>query len=203
MFTGIVEEVGRIQSRSAAGGGDRLEIEAGNLARELDTGQSVSVDGVCLTVEAVLDRGFRVFLSTETLERSTLGERTEGARVNLERALPAAGRFDGHLVQGHVDATTELLAAEDLGEDRWLTFALPRQQAPYIVEKGSVALDGISLTVAERTDETFSVAIIPETDDRTALPNRNPGDPVNLEVDIVAKYVESLVDGYFDRQSSR
>jgi riboflavin synthase len=194
MFTGIVEETGRVVAVEDEAGGRRLRI--GTTFEGLEHGESISVSGVCLTVERTVDESFEVFLAAETVEKTYLGELAEGDRVNLERALPAEGRFDGHLVQGHVDTTTEVTGVERVGDDWWFEFALPAAVARYVVQKGSVALDGISLTVAERGDEEFAVAIIPTTYELTTLSEKSVGDPVHLEVDVVAKYVESLVDGY-------
>ena len=196
MFTGIVEETGEILAVETDEGGRRLRLstEFDSLGR----GQSISVSGVCLTVEEFGPDWFEVFLATETLERTYLGDLVVGDAVNLERALPADGRFDGHVVQGHVDGTAEVLEIAELGEDWRFSFSLPTDLERYVVEKGSIAVDGISLTVAVRTDGTFDVAIVPETYDVTTLSEKSVGDSVHLEVDVVAKYVEPLVDGYAD-----
>jgi riboflavin synthase len=222
MFTGIVEETGRVLDATADEGGRRLSI--GTSFEDLHHGQSISVSGVCLTVEAfgtrdgeggdgigaetgdapVSDAGgaddrsnrFEVFLAEETVERTYLGEIDVGDGVNLERALQADDRFDGHIVQGHVDATATLQSVERVGDDWRFGFDLPAPLAPYVVEKGSITVDGISLTVAERDESAFAVAIIPTTYDLTTLSEKAVGDPVHLEVDVVAKYVESLVEGY-------
>lgn len=196
MFTGIVEETGEILAVETDEGGRRLRLstEFDSLGR----GQSISVSGVCLTVEEFGPDWFEVFLATETLERTYLGDLVVGDAVNLERALPADGRFDGHVVQGHVDGTAEVLEIAELGEDWRFSFSLPTDLERYVVEKGSIAVDGISLTVAVRTDGTFDVAIVPETYDVTTLSEKSVGDSVHLEVDVVAKYVEQLVDGYAD-----
>jgi riboflavin synthase len=162
----------------------------------LSLGQSIAVSGACLTVEDVGEGWFDAFLSEETVERTYLGGLEAGDGVNLERALPADGRFDGHFVQGHVDGTATLDGIDQVGEDWEFTFGLPDSLSPYVVEKGSIAVDGISLTVAALQPESFTVAIIPETYERTTLAEKAVGDPVHLEVDVVAKYVESLVDGY-------
>ncbi|MFB6070976.1 MAG: riboflavin synthase [Halanaeroarchaeum sp.] len=193
MFTGIVEETGVVASVSDDEGGRRLRIETTAMT-DFEAGASVAVGGVCLTVEESGDRWFSVFTATETLETTTLGNVAEGDVVNLERPLGADGRFDGHIVQGHVDTTTEVVAVERVGEDWTFTFAQPPGYEQYIAPKGSVALDGISLTVADVDDEagTFSVAIIPTTYELTSLGEREPGDAVNVEVDVVAKYVERL-----------
>ncbi len=191
MFTGIVEETGEVLAVEEEVDGRRLRI--GTTFEGLETGQSISVSGACLTVEDFVDGdSFSVFLATETVERTYLGELAEGDVVNLERALPADGRFDGHFVQGHVDATAAVQAIEQEGEDWTYTFSLPGTQSQYVVEKGSIAVDGISLTVASRGDDTFEVAVIPETYELTTLSEKAVGDPVHLEVDVVAKYVERL-----------
>ncbi|GGL33590.1 riboflavin synthase [Halarchaeum grantii] len=210
MFTGIVETTGRIAAVEDGDDGRRLRIETDDIGG-FSHGQSVAVDGVCLTVEehggtadATGDedderseaRGgwFSVFLAEETLARTSLAAKRDGDRVNLERALPADGRLDGHVVQGHVDTTTEVVAVESVGEDYRYTFALPDGHERYVAEKGSVALDGVSLTVASVDDDagTFDVALIPTTHAETTLGERTPGDAVNVEVDVVAKYVERL-----------
>jgi len=191
MFTGIVEETGEVLAVEENDEGRRLRV---GTTFELREGQSVSVSGACLTVEEHGDGWFSLFLAEETLDRTYLGALEAGDAVNLERALPADGRLDGHVVQGHVDATGEVLAVERVGEDWQYTFSLPESQGRYVVEKGSIAVDGISLTVADRDVETFRVAIIPETYELTTLSEKAVGDPVHLEVDVIAKYVESLVE---------
>lgn len=198
MFTGIVETTGRISGVEDDPGGRRLRIEAPEVSASLDPGDSLSVSGVCLTVERVDDTGVEVFLSRETVERTTFGTIEEGAQVNLERPMPADGRFDGHMVQGHVDGTTTITAIDREGEDWRFGFALPRDLDRYVVEKGSIALDGISLTVADRDGERFGVAIIPATYDLTTLSEREVGDVVHVEVDVIAKYVESMLEGHVD-----
>jgi len=191
MFTGIVEETGEVRAVETGEGGRRLRI--GTTFEDLEHGQSICVDGACLTVET-FERGawFSVFLATETRDRTALGQLREGDAVNLERALPADGRFDGHVVQGHVDDTVELLATERHGDDWTFTFSLPDSLAPYVVEKGFIALAGISLTVADVTEESFSIAVIPTTYEETTLSSLSVGDPVNVETDVLAKYVESV-----------
>lgn len=194
MFTGIVEETGEVVAVSRTKAGTRLRVRT-SFAPELTRGQSIAVSGVCLTVEEREEDGFEVFLSRETLDRTYLDAVTEGNRVNLERAVPADGRFDGHFVQGHVDGTAELRAVDRTGndgDDREYTFALPSDLRRYVVEKGSIAVDGISLTVAELGGGEFSVAVVPETYRLTNLSGKALGDPVHLEVDLVAKYVERL-----------
>jgi riboflavin synthase len=197
MFTGIVETTGTVRSVTETEDGRRLRVSHDFDA--LHHGQSISVSGVCLTVERFDDDAFEVFLAGETVAKTYLGSVIDGDVVNLERALAADGRFDGHLVQGHVDTTATVEAVERVGEDWRYTFALPPEIGRYVVSKGSVALDGISLTVAARDAETFDVAIIPTTYDLTSLSEKSPGDPVHVEVDVVAKYVESMLDGYLER----
>jgi riboflavin synthase len=204
MFTGIVEGTGEVVRVADEAGGRRLRLRAPFDA--LQEGQSVSVSGACLTVEAwaPVDAEedaveFEVFLARETVDRTALGAVDEGDRVNLERAMPADGRFDGHLVQGHVDATAAVRDVERVGDDWTFRFDLPEGLARYVVEKGSITVDGISLTVAERDPDSFAVAIIPTTYEVTTLSEKSPGDPVHLEVDVIAKYVESMLEGYADR----
>lgn len=202
VFTGIVEGTGEVVAIKDTEGGRRLRIATG--FDDLAHGQSVSVSGACLTVEEVGEESFTVFLARETVSRTTFGDLEEGAEVNLERALPADGRFDGHVVQGHVDGTAEVVGIERLGDDWVFTFSLPASVEKYVVEKGSIAVDGISLTVAERSDGDdesrvdgkFSVAIIPTTYEETTLGAKEVGDSVHLEVDVIAKYVERMLDGY-------
>ena len=194
MFTGIVEATGEVTAVDAGEEGRRLTVTA-PFADELAPGDSVSVSGTCLTVEAADAGAFEVFLATETVERTGLGDLAVGDGVNLERAMPADGRFDGHLVQGHVDATTELLDVEPVGEDWTFTVALPAGLERYVVEKGSIALDGVSLTVAGLDADAFTVAVIPTTYRETTLGGREPGDRLNVEVDVLAKYVERQLAG--------
>jgi riboflavin synthase len=194
MFTGIVEGTGEVVAVEDATEGRRLRLRHGFDA--VEGGQSISVGGVCLTVERHDDDWFEVFLAEETVAKTYLGEVEAGDQLNLERAMPADGRFDGHIVQGHVDGVAAVEAIDRVGDDWWFTFALPAELRRYVVSKGSIALDGISLTVAELDDEagTVSVAVIPTTYDLTTLSAKEPGDPVHVEVDVVAKYVERLVD---------
>jgi len=192
MFTGIVEGTGEVRERTETGDGLRLRVAADWLDVP-ERGASVSVAGCCLTVE---DRGedwFETFLATETRAVTYLGDLTVGDAVNLERAMPADGRFDGHLVQGHVDDTTAVAAIEREGEDWRYAFELP-DDARYLVSKGSITVDGISLTVAsiDESAGAFEAAIVPETHALTALSEKTVGDPVHLEYDVIAKYVESL-----------
>ena len=193
MFTGIVEETGEVLAVDDKAGGRRLRLST--TFEDLTEGQSISVSGACLTVEDYADgEWFSVFLAAETVEKTSLGDVGVGDAVNLERAMPADGRFDGHIVQGHVDGTAEVLDIENIGEDWRFTFSLPEDHRQYIVPKGSITVDGISLTVADLDTDRFTVAIIPETYRLTTLSEKDIGDPVHLEVDVIAKYVETLVD---------
>ncbi|WP_135805806.1 riboflavin synthase [Halorussus marinus] len=193
MFTGIVEGSGEVREVTVTEEGRRLRIAGETVAADLQRGQSVSVSGVCLTVEDHEPGWFEVFLASETVEKTYLGAVEAGDPVNLERAMPADGRFDGHVVQGHVDGTATVGAVRQVGEDWEYEFDLPADLGKYVVDKGSVAVDGISLTVADRDEESFSVAIIPETRAVTNLSEKEPGDPVHLEVDVIAKYAERLL----------
>ncbi|MDZ7688791.1 MAG: riboflavin synthase [Halobacteriales archaeon] len=190
MFTGIVEETGRILGVEENDDGVRLRVGASFVP---ERGASVAVNGACLTAERADNEGFEVFVSEETLKKTWLGELEEGEDVNIERAMPADGRFDGHIVQGHVDTTTRVAEVRQVGEDWEYTFEVPEGYERYVVEKGSVTIDGISLTVAELNDGSFTVAIIPETYEVTNLSDKDAGDLVNFEADIVAKYVESTL----------
>lgn len=192
MFTGIVEITGAVTEITDTEGGRRLTIESP--FDDLSQGQSIAVEGVCLTVEEYDEDWFSVFLAEETLDRTFFGQLEEGDGVNLERALPADGRFDGHFVQGHVDGTAEILDIEEVGDDWRFTFSIPETQGKYLVEKGSIAIDGISLTIAARNEDSIEVAIIPETYDVTTLSQKEVGDPVHVEVDVMAKYVERLLE---------
>lgn len=191
MFTGIVEEVGEILGVEEAQGAARLVVDGPLVTSDAAHGDSIAVNGVCLTVVDVAGSSFTVDVVHETLQRSSLAKIRVGDRVNLERAMQANGRFGGHIMQGHVDGTGTFLGREPSGITR---FALGSGLARYVVEKGSIAIDGVSLTVASVTDDEFSVALIPTTLEMTTLAALAPGDPVNLEVDIVAKYVERLTE---------
>lgn len=195
MFTGIIETTGEIVAVEDAAEGRRIQVSA-PFSETLEHGQSVAVSGACLTVEAFDADSFELFLSEETLERTYLDSAAVGDPVNLERALPADGRFDGHFVQGHVDGVAEVTEIERVGDDWTFGFSLPEELRRYVVEKGSIAVDGISLTVADLRGEDFTVAIIPATYELTTLASKSVGDPVHIEVDVVAKYVERLTEGY-------
>jgi riboflavin synthase len=195
VFTGIVEELGRVVAVEHGAQSARLTVEGPLVAADAVHGASIAVDGVCLTVIDHDDARFTVDVMAETLSRSALAAVRPGQRVNLERAMPADGRFGGHVVQGHVDGTGRVVAREP--GDRWevVTIAVPPELSPYVVEKGSVTVDGVSLTVSGLDDAagTFSVSLIPTTLELTTLGHRAVGDLVNLEVDVLAKYVERLL----------
>ena len=188
MFTGIVEEVGLVE---AAGGGG-LSVGASLVLDDLGLGDSIAVSGVCLTVTRLSDSGFSVDVVPETLRRTTLGSLDVGDPVNLERSLAANGRFGGHVVQGHVDGTASIEEVVPEGEASLVRFAAPPAIMRYVVEKGFVAVDGISLTVVDCDERSFRVTLIPYTRENTAMRARREGDRVNIEVDIMAKYVEKL-----------
>ncbi|GAY11751.1 riboflavin synthase [Pseudonocardia sp. N23] len=198
MFTGIVEEVGEIVDVRHDADVVVLTVRGPRVSEDAAHGDSISVNGCCLTVvddEAADDR-FRLELVPETLKRTSLGAAVAGSKVNLERALPAGGRLGGHIVQGHVDGIATLLGRTPGERSDEVTFSLPRELARYVVEKGSICVDGVSLTVAAAGDDTFTVALIPTTLADTTLGIRSAGDTVNIEVDVVAKYVERLTAGY-------
>jgi riboflavin synthase len=205
MFTGIVEGTGRVVTLAVApgGAGARLEVEAPWPAGTLAAGDSVAVDGCCLTVAAATPTGFAADLVAETLRRTALGRLAAGDRVNLERPLALGGRLGGHLVQGHVDGVARVLERQAAGEGRELRVELPEALARYVAEKGSIAVDGVSLTVAGVGQGWFAVALVPHTLATTTLGERGPGDPVHLEVDLVAKYVERLVQPWSRQEAGR
>lgn len=193
MFTGIVEEVGTVQHTVPGLGGLRMDIEASAVLGGTRPGDSISVGGVCLTVEKVTDRMFTAFLSRETLEKTTLGKARTGDQVNLERAMAMGGRFGGHLVSGHAEAKGQISELEKEGEAFRLVVTCPEDFAPYIVPKGSVSVDGVSLTIVEDLGQAFSVSMIPETFEKTTFRLKRPGNFVNLEPDLILKYVISVV----------
>lgn len=195
MFTGLIQEVGRIESVRAVGGGAELAVEAPEIGPHAGIGESIAVNGACLTVERANERGFICHAGEETLERTTIGRLRAGSAVNLERALRVGDRLGGHFVQGHVDCVGEVVGRSDHGSTVRLQFDLPEEYARYVVEKGSVAVDGISLTVTEMTGTAFAVAVIPHTLANTTLDGAESNQQVNIETDILAKYVERLQGG--------
>jgi riboflavin synthase len=192
MFTGLVQDLGKVTIVDATDEGVTLGVRT-KLAGEIGEGDSVAVNGVCLTATAVADGQFQAEVMHETLRRSSLAEAAAGSDVNLELPLRASDRLGGHIVQGHVDGLGAVRDVHDDGFARVVTVAAPADLLRYVVEKGSIAIDGVSLTVVEVGDDWLSVSLIPETLERTTLGNAAPGTPVNLEVDVVAKYVEKLV----------
>lgn len=186
MFTGLIEAVGRVASVQSTATGRRLRV---GTTLGVTAGDSLAVNGVCLTVVAAGADHVECDVGPETARITTLGALQPGDPVNLERPMRADGRFGGHFVLGHVDGTGRLVRAREEGEARWLTVSFGAALAPYLIPKGSVAIDGISLTVASLAEETFDVMVVPYTWDHTNLQARRPGDPVNLECDVVGKYV--------------
>jgi riboflavin synthase len=195
MFTGLIADLGSVAAVEQDDDGATLEIASG-LARDLREGDSIAVNGVCLTATDVDGAGFRAQAMAETLRRSSLARLHAGARVNLELALRAEDRLGGHIVQGHVDGLATVSAVRDEGFSRVLSFEVEPALARYLVEKGSVAVDGVSLTVSALEERSFSVSLIPETLQRTNLGQVSEGAIVNIEVDILAKHVERLMQSY-------
>jgi riboflavin synthase len=191
LFTGIIEELGAVKTARAG----RLTIAAGETLRGTKVGDSLAVNGACLTVTSLDAGSFSVDVTPETLQRTNLGLLRPGSGVNLERALVLGGRLGGHLVQGHVDATGKILALVPRGESIIARCFAPQQVMRYVVEKGFIAVDGVSLTVVDCNATSFSVSLIPYTMEHTNLGSRRAGDVVNLEVDVIAKYVERLKEG--------
>jgi riboflavin synthase len=193
MFTGIVEEIGSIHRTEIRSGGLRMDVAASVVLKGTRTGDSISVNGVCLTVEKIASDMFTAFLSTQTLDRTTLGDAGSGYRVNLERALALGDRLGGHLVSGHVEAKGQIRELRKEGEGFQLVVSYPSEFSPYVVPKGSVSVDGVSLTIVEDVGQTFSVSMIPETFEKTTFRLKTPGNFVNLEPDLILKYVMSAV----------
>jgi riboflavin synthase len=193
VFTGIIEELGEVTAVERTGDSARLRLRGPLVTEGAAHGDSIAVNGVCLTVVDSGDGEFTADVMAETLDRSGLGALVPGSRVNLERPMALGGRLGGHLVQGHVDGTGTVL--ERTPGDRWeiVAISLPAHLARYVVEKGSITVDGVSLTVVEAADDRFTVSLIPTTLALTTLGLKRPGDPVNLEVDVLAKYVERLL----------
>jgi riboflavin synthase len=191
MFTGLVQDLGMVTAIDAAGEGVRLSVET-KLAGELAEGDSIAVNGVCLTATVIDELSFRADVMNETLRRSSLAGAEAGSRVNLELPLRAADRLGGHFVQGHVDGVGSVWDVRDDGFARVVTIGVPADLLRYVVEKGSIAIDGVSLTVSGLGDDWLQVSLIPETLERTTLGDAETGRPVNLEVDVLAKYIERL-----------
>ncbi len=200
MFTGIVEEIGTVRQIKKGKHSAVLTISAGDVLDGTKTGDSIAVNGICLTVTAVLPGAFMADVMHETLNRSALIGLSAGSPVNLERAMQANGRFGGHIVAGHVDGTGKIVKIERDDTAVWITIQTKPELMRYIVEKGSVAIDGISLTVAKITESDFSVSAIPHTVKQTVLQEKRKGDLVNLETDIIGKYVEKLLSPALEEQ---
>ncbi len=193
MFTGLIEETGKVSSLRRGGNSSFIRIQAEKVLEGTVTGDSIAVNGVCLTVTEMGSGWFQADVMNETLARSSLGSLKPGDPVNLERAMAAGGRFGGHIVSGHIDGTGTVTDIKNDGIAVWYTITADPRILRYIVEKGSVALDGISLTVAKVTAESFSVSVIPHTAEVTTLSKRKTGDKINIENDIIGKYVEKLM----------
>jgi riboflavin synthase len=194
MFTGIIEELGEVESVLNRSAGARLKVRCSTVMPDTTVGASIAVNGVCLTAVDPRPGSFSADLAPETLRLSNLGELRAGSRVNLERPLSPSGRLSGHIVQGHVDGTGEFLSLVDLGDENWwLRIRVPPELDPFLVYKGSIAIDGISLTIAKLEGDVLSATIIPHTWRNTTLGGYRPGARVNLECDILAKHVEKLL----------
>ena len=203
MFTGIIEELGSVNGLEARPAGARLRVTCSTVLSDLTNGASIAVNGVCLTALDITADSFAADLAPETLQRSNLGALIPGSRVNLERPVTPTTRLSGHIVQGHVDATAVVESLEDLGSGNWwLTVRVPETLERYLVHKGSIAIDGISLTIASLEDSLVGVTIIPHTMSATTLGAAKPGSRVNIEVDVLAKHVEKLLTGTRASQSS-
>jgi riboflavin synthase len=194
MFTGLIEDLGVIAAFEAHSTGARLRVNSPLIVSDAKAGDSICVNGVCLTALDIDSTGFSADLAPETLNRTNLSRLAVGSRVNLERSLAAGARLGGHILQGHVDGVGELLELRELGDNNWwIRVLLPEELERYVVFKGSIAIDGISLTLAEVQGREVSVTIIPHTYSHTNLQYRHPGDPVNIETDVIAKYVEKMM----------
>lgn len=193
MFTGIVEEIGTVKEIKRGQHSATLTIQASNILEDAKLGDSIAVNGICLTVTNLLSHSFCADVMHETLNRSSLAKLTPGSHVNLERAMQNNGRFGGHIVSGHVDGIGKILAIQKDDTAIWYTIQAQPEIMRYIVEKGSVTIDGISLTIARVSTDRFAISAIPHTVNRTILKERSEGDIVNLETDIIGKYVEKLL----------
>jgi riboflavin synthase len=197
MFTGIIEEVGRVTNIGHENENRRLTVSSSNLVKELKKGDSIAVSGVCLTAVKITPKSFGADLAEETWNRTSFSRIKPDALVNLELPMRADGRFGGHIVQGHVDGTGKFVALDEIpgADNYWLRIEIPPDLARYVIFKGSLSIEGISLTVAKVEGTEVTVAIIPHTTEMTNLKSLKPGDPVNLEVDMIAKYVERMMRG--------
>jgi riboflavin synthase len=197
MFTGIIEEVGRVTGIAKETNNRRLTVSASHLVKELKKGDSIAVSGVCLTAVEILPDSFGADLADETWNVTSFSRIKPGALVNLELSMRADGRFGGHIVQGHVDGVGKFVALDEIpdADNYWLRIEIPTELARYVIFKGSLSIEGISLTVAKVEGTEVTVAVIPHTTEMTNLKSLKPGDPLNLEVDMIAKYVEKMMRG--------
>jgi riboflavin synthase len=204
MFTGIIEEVGRVANITSKDGNRRLTVSASHLVKDLKKGDSIAVSGVCLTAVHITSKSFAADLAEETWNRTSFSRIQPGELVNLELPMRADGRFGGHIVQGHVDGTGKFIALEEIpgADNYWLRIEIPSELARYVISKGSLSIEGISLTVAKVEGTQVTAAIIPHTVEMTNLKSLKSGDPVNLEVDMIAKYVEKMMRGGGSENSS-
>lgn len=193
MFTGLIEEIGEIQNIIKSARSAKIKIKAGKILEDIKIGDSISTNGVCLTVTEFAPDSFTVDVMAETIRRSNLSSLTAGDKVNLERALLAGDRLGGHIVSGHIDGMGTITSYEKEDNAVWVTIAAPPDILKYIIKKGSVAIDGVSLTVAYIDEKLFKVSVIPHTRDITTLLKKKTGDPVNLECDMIGKYIEKLL----------
>ncbi len=195
MFTGLVEETGILKEKMPTGDGFRFTIEANKIMDDLKIGSSVAVNGCCLTVVNIANKTFSVDTIEETLNKTNLGVLKQGNRVNLERPLTADARLGGHFVLGHIDTTGKVEAIKELSNSHWMTISFPEKFKHYLIYVGSIAIDGVSMTVAELNENSFSVGIIPHTWKETIFADKKVGDTVNLEFDVLGKYVERIMQG--------
>ncbi|HBA97711.1 MAG TPA: riboflavin synthase [Lachnospiraceae bacterium] len=201
MFTGIIEETGTVSSIAEGSMSAVITIQASKVLEQTRIGDSIAVNGVCLTVTSIHGKMFSADIMAETLRRSSLGSLSKGSPVNLERAMLAGGRFGGHIVSGHIDGTGTVVSMRREDNAVWVTISTGQEILKYIVKKGSIAIDGISLTVAELSEDTFAVSVIPHTSSETTLLKKCAGDIVNLENDIIGKYVERLLSFKDNREN--
>lgn len=203
MFTGIIEEIGTVRRIERGAAGARLTIAAKTVLEGTKLGDSIATNGVCLTVVSLTADSFSADVMAESLRRSSLGALQSGSPVNLERAMPLNGRFGGHIVSGHIDGTGTVASQRREDNAVWVTVHAPAALLRYIVEKGSIAIDGVSLTVAAVDQTSFAVSIIPHTGTETILLSKKPGEAVNLECDVIGKYVEKLLTPYAPGQEAK
>jgi riboflavin synthase len=201
MFTGLVEEKGILSKKNPTGEGYQLEISCKKVIEDLKVGDSIAVNGCCLTIVKKDNQKFAVDVIEETLKKTNLGALSEGGRVNLERSLKADARLGGHFVLGHIDTTGSVDEVKELSNSHWMKIKFPEKFKKNLIYVGSVAIDGVSMTVAELDDNSFSVGIIPHTWEETVFSDKKPGDPVNLEFDVLGKYVERIMEGKAENSS--